>query len=77
MAASLWDLLGKVAMVTGATRGLGRAVADALAQAGASIVVTSRNPADWERVAAEIERLGCGPWPRPEMFLKRRISSGW
>jgi len=45
---------GRVALVTGAARGLGRAIADALAEAGADVVVTSRERAAAEAAAAEI-----------------------
>jgi NAD(P)-dependent dehydrogenase (short-subunit alcohol dehydrogenase family) len=52
--ASSFDLSGRVALVTGATRGLGRAITDGFARAGASIVVTSRKPEACEKVAAEV-----------------------
>jgi len=55
---SIFDLTGRVAIVTGATKGLGHGMAIALAQAGADIVVVSRTPADCEKVAAEIAALG-------------------
>ena len=54
----LFDLTGKVAMVTGSTRGLGETSAKALAKAGADIAVCGRNPQDLERVSAEIQRMG-------------------
>lgn len=48
----------RVALVTGASRGIGRATALALAEAGADVVVAARTPADVEAVAADIEDLG-------------------
>jgi 3-oxoacyl-[acyl-carrier protein] reductase len=52
------DLTGQVALVTGATRGLGRELALALAGAGAEIVVIGRDAAHGEAVAAEVRALG-------------------
>jgi NAD(P)-dependent dehydrogenase (short-subunit alcohol dehydrogenase family) len=49
-------LLGKVALVTGSSRGLGRAMIRGFAAAGAEVIVTSRKLQDCQRVAAEIER---------------------
>jgi NAD(P)-dependent dehydrogenase (short-subunit alcohol dehydrogenase family) len=51
-------LAGKVALVTGGSRGLGRAMALAFAEAGADVVVASRKIENCRSVAAEIETLG-------------------
>lgn len=53
------DLTGRRAVVTGASRGIGRAIAVAFAEAGASVVIASRKQAALDAVAAEEnERLG-------------------
>jgi NAD(P)-dependent dehydrogenase (short-subunit alcohol dehydrogenase family) len=54
----LFDLSGRVAIVTGTSRGLGQAFARALAQAGADLILTSRNRASLVEFEAEIKRLG-------------------
>ncbi len=54
----LFDLSGKVAIVTGASRGIGEAIATGLAQAGANVVLSSRKPEGLQRVADKIESLG-------------------
>ena len=53
-----FDLSGKTAIVTGSTRGLGRAFADALAQAGANVVVVGRDAASAQSVSDEIAASG-------------------
>lgn len=58
MRPSLFDLSGRVAVVTGGTTGLGHAIALGLAEAGADVVPTSRRLEQVEKVAAEIEALG-------------------
>ncbi|MDH4169969.1 MAG: glucose 1-dehydrogenase [Acidimicrobiia bacterium] len=51
----LFDLTGKVAVVTGGSRGLGRAMIEAFAVAGADVVIASRKLDNCEALAAEIE----------------------
>ncbi len=53
-----FSLKGKTAIVTGSSRGIGRAIAIALADAGADVVVSSRKKEACEEVAREIERRG-------------------
>ncbi len=50
-----FDLTGRVSLVTGATKGLGRAMAQGLAEAGSDVVIVSRKPELCDEVAAEIE----------------------
>ncbi len=55
---NLFDLTGKVALVTGGSRGLGRAMALGFARAGADLIIASRKLDACEEVAAEIRALG-------------------
>jgi len=55
---SIFDLNEQVAIVTGGGTGIGRGIALALAEAGANVVVASRNQENLEKVAAEIQGLG-------------------
>lgn len=52
------SLRGKSAIVTGAGRGIGRAIALSLAEAGADVALAARTPSDLEHVVAEIRALG-------------------
>jgi NAD(P)-dependent dehydrogenase (short-subunit alcohol dehydrogenase family) len=56
--AARFDLTGKVALVTGGSRGLGKAMALAMADAGADVVVTSRKLDACEAVAEQIAKTG-------------------
>jgi NAD(P)-dependent dehydrogenase (short-subunit alcohol dehydrogenase family) len=58
MPTNWFDLTGRVALVTGASKGLGRATAAALAHAGADVALASRTRADLEEAAEEILRTG-------------------
>ena len=53
-----FSLAGKIAVVTGASRGIGRAIALAFAEAGADVAVAARSEDDLETLAKEIDALG-------------------
>ena len=58
MATDLFDLSGKVALVTGASRGIGEAIAKLLAEQGAHVMVSSRKLEDCQAVADTIAAAG-------------------
>lgn len=58
MELSQFSLEGKVALITGGSRGIGKAAALGFAKAGADVAITSRNLPDLEKVADEIRGLG-------------------
>jgi NAD(P)-dependent dehydrogenase (short-subunit alcohol dehydrogenase family) len=61
---SLFDLTGKVALVTGGSRGLGKAMVLAFAEAGADVIIASRKLGACEEVAAEVkQRFGRRAFP--------------
>jgi NAD(P)-dependent dehydrogenase (short-subunit alcohol dehydrogenase family) len=82
--AELHDLTGRVALVTGATRGLGRAIVQGLAEAGADVVVASRKLDACEAVAAELHArtgvravpLAChvGRWDDCDLVVEQTLA---
>ena len=72
------ELNGKVAIVTGAGRNIGRAIALALADGGASIVVNARsNRAEADAVARDIEAAGVKAWSISAMWRMPRPCRRW
>ncbi len=66
---SSFGLEDQIAIVTGASQGIGRTLAIALAQAGADVALVSRTRSDLEAVAKEIEAAG-----RNALVIARRYS---
>jgi NAD(P)-dependent dehydrogenase (short-subunit alcohol dehydrogenase family) len=58
MATDLFDLSGKTALITGASRGIGKAIAELLAQHGAHVIISSRKVEGCAAVAEEITAAG-------------------
>jgi NAD(P)-dependent dehydrogenase (short-subunit alcohol dehydrogenase family) len=59
MGLELFSLKNKVALVTGASRGIGRAIALGFAEVGADVAVAARSEEDLKTLAKEIDGLGC------------------
>ena len=67
---SLFDLSGRVAVVTGGNRGIGRAIALGLARAGASVAVLARSEEQNRLVLAELKSIG-----RPALVLRLDVTN--
>lgn len=80
MTSSVFDLTGRVAIVTGASRGLGQTFARALARAGADVVITSRTLDSLQTTQKDIESIGRRAVPleldvRDESSIRRMVDA--
>ena len=67
-----------MALVTGGSRGLGLQIAEALGEAGARIVLTSRKATDLEEAAADLQARGIDTrWIAPTRASRPRCSAWW
>ena len=76
---ALFDLTGKVALLTGSSKGMGKSMAEALAEHGANVVVSSRKLDQCEATAAEINEH-CGRKrlsPSPATLATKINSKRW
>jgi len=82
MSLDLFDLTGKIAIVTGGSRGLGQYFARALAHAGADLVITSRTLDSLKEFTSEIESLGRRALPlaldvRDHQSIQKMVEAAW
>ena len=72
MTHGVFDIRGRTALVTGSSRGIGRALAQGLVEAGCSVALHGRDPATLEQAAAELaERRRAGRRPRAPRGVRR------
>ena len=72
----LFDLSGKVALVTGGSRGLGLQMAEALGEMGARVAITARKQAELDEAAARLERQGVTALPVPADLSRPDVIPG-
>lgn len=70
----MFDLAGKRAVITGSTRGIGRAIAEAFVEAGAQVVVSSEDADETARAAAELDQPGIVADVSDDAALARLVS---
>ena len=72
----LFDIGGRVALVTGGSRGLGLQMAEALGEMGARVVVVARKRDELDAAAARLRRVDEARARRPLVGSKRRLARG-
>jgi NAD(P)-dependent dehydrogenase (short-subunit alcohol dehydrogenase family) len=72
----MFDLTGKGAIVTGSTRGIGRAIAEGLIRAGARVVISSEDPAETIAVAGDLDMPGIACDVTDKAALERLVDNG-
>lgn len=71
----MFNLNGKRAIITGSTRGIGKAIAQALIEAGAQVVISSENAQDTASVASELGQLGIPADVTDDDALRRLVEA--
>ncbi len=72
-----FDLTGQVAVITGSSKGIGRAAAEIMASLGAKVVISSRKAEACEAVASAIKKKAARPSSFPATSPARKRSRRW